>query len=102
MVVARAVVTPSAAARPMNSRREMRPALICRVQYSNSVIFTPPIVLKLVKLTTRMAALPPRIERWYRKKFKLDVGFAAYVEVRTMGVAQSRPKMQPPRARRLV
>src|SRR6266568_565 len=37
-VVASAVLTPSAAARPINSRREMRPFLICWVQYSSSVI----------------------------------------------------------------
>ncbi len=36
--VASAVVTPSAAARPMNSRLAMRPFLICCVQYSSSVI----------------------------------------------------------------
>src|SRR5262249_38716266 len=37
--VASAVVTPSAAARPMNSRLPMRPFLISWVQYSSSLIF---------------------------------------------------------------
>ena len=38
IVVANAVVTPRAATRPMNSRREIRLFLIWSVQYSNSVI----------------------------------------------------------------
>src|SRR5438874_9606993 len=43
IVVASAVPTPRAAARPMNSRRLIRPLTICCVQYSSSLIGSLPV-----------------------------------------------------------